>query len=69
MPKSLINDRKASFAVLTGIYILAGFIGVLLYQHLPYSYWLNLLLSDIAATVIVFLFSALFGNASVYDPY
>ncbi len=67
--KSMFGDRKASFAALAVIYILAGVGGVLLYQHLPYSYWLNLLLSDIAATVIVFLFSVLFGNASVYDPY
>ena len=48
MLKNMYGDRKASFAVLAGIYILAGVGGVLLYQHLPYSYWLNLLLSDIA---------------------
>ncbi len=69
MPKNLINDRKASFTVLAGIYFLAGVAGVLLFKCLRYSYWLNLLLSDIAATIIVFLFSALFDNASVYDPY
>lgn len=69
MPKSIISNRKASFAVLGGIYLLAGIAGVLLFTYLPYSYWLNLLLSDVAVTFIIFLFSLLFRNASVYDPY
>lgn len=69
MPKSGNIDRKTSFAVLAGVYLLAGIAGILLFRSLPFSYGLNLLLADVAATIIIFLFSALFRNASVYDPY
>ena len=43
--------------------------GILIYRALPFDWWLNLLLADIMATVLVFAFSILLGNASVYDPY
>ena len=33
------------------------------------DFWLCLLLADIAATLVVFIFSLIFGNASVHDPY
>ncbi len=51
------------------IYAIAAFIGVIIFREINLSYWLSLLLADVAATVIVFIFSAIFGNASVYDPY
>lgn len=43
--------------------------GVAVYRNLPFPWWISLLLSDVAATVFTFLFSIVFGNASVYDPY
>lgn len=61
--------RGASFAILTAVYILAAALGIVLYRVLPYDWWLNLLLADIFATVFTFLFSLIFKNASVYDPY
>ncbi len=64
-----MKNRSASFLIITAIYLFSGVAGALLYRHLPYAYWMNLLLADVTATVIVFVFSVLFGNASVYDPY
>lgn len=65
-----IRDSKAkSMIVITLVYLLAGAAGVALAYLLPWHYLLNLLITDIAATVIVFLFSLIFSNASVYDPY
>lgn len=61
--------RAASFWIVAIVYIIAGAAGILTYGALPFAPWLSLLLADIAATVAVFLFSLLFGNASVYDPY
>lgn len=65
----LKKSRTASFAILLIIYILAGVIGIILYKILPFEPWLRLLLADVLATVFVFIFSIIFKNASVYDPY
>jgi steroid 5-alpha reductase family enzyme len=66
---SLKKNRAASFAAVTLVYISAAVLGILLYQKLPFAWWANLLLADVAATVLTFVFSVIFGNASVYDPY
>lgn len=63
------KNRALSFAVVGLVYILAGVIGILTYRALPFDFWLNLLIADVVATAVTFLFSVIFGNASVYDPY
>lgn len=63
------ESRSISFALILVIYILAGIGGIYLYRQLDFSWWISLLIADAAATVITFLFSLLFRNASVYDPY
>ena len=65
----LKQNRGASFAVVAVIYLLAAVAGIAVYRVLPFDWWLALLLADVAATVLVFIFSVLLGNASVYDPY
>ena len=62
-------SRKASFLIVALVYILATVVGVVAYMVLPFAFWLKLLLADIIATAVIFLFSVLFENASVYDPY
>ena len=47
-----MKSRSASFLIITAIYLFSGVAGALLYRHLPYAYWMNLLL-------FVFVFSAL----------
>ncbi len=67
-----MNPPKSRFGALLligAVYVAATAVGLLLYRLLPYSTYLNLLLADAGATVFVFLFSLLFKNASVYDPY
>jgi len=63
------NSRTASFIAVMIIYVMATVAAVLIYEALPYDFWLNLLIADLAATVVTFIFSLIFGNASVYDPY
>ncbi len=65
----MIKDRKISFLIVTIVYILATAVGIIVYRLLPFAFWINLLIADIAATVVTFLFSVIFKNASVYDPY
>lgn len=66
---SLKQNRAASFVIITLVYALATMAGVIVYKALSFDWWLNLLLADVAATVVTFVFSLLFNNASVYDPY
>ena len=63
------NNRGFGFLIIAAVYVLAIVLGITVYRILPGAYWLRLLLSDVAATVLVFLFSVLLKNASVYDPY
>lgn len=67
--KKLKQNRVASFAAVTLVYIIAAVIGITVYVMLDFPWWLSLLIADIAATVVTFIFSVIFGNASVYDPY
>ena len=62
-------SRSSSFIIIAVIYAVASAAGILIYEFLPFSFWLNLLLADIASTIITFIFSLIFHNASVYDPY
>jgi len=65
----LKQNRAVSFIVVTLVYIIAIVVGVLVYRVLTLDWWLSLLIADVAATVATFIFSLIFKNASVYDPY
>ncbi len=65
----LKQSNIASFIIIADVYILASLVGILCYRALPLDWWLSLLIADVAATAVTFIFSVLFGNASVYDPY
>ena len=67
--KHLKQSRTASFLAVALVYVLAAAVGILIYNALSLPLWLSLLVADVAATVVTFLFSVFFGNASVYDPY
>ncbi len=63
------KSRALSFSAVAVIYLLAAATGVGVYCASPFHFAVNLLLADIAATVLTFVFSLIFKNASVYDPY
>lgn len=74
----MIKNRYAALAVIIFIYVLAVLCGLFTYDFFEgkfsagggqSSFRLSLLLADIAATILVFIFSLIFRNASVYDPY
>ncbi len=64
-----MKARLASFGIIFVIYAAAAVCGIALYGALPFDYRLSLLIADVCATVFVFVFSVIFKNASVYDPY
>lgn len=67
--EKLKKNRVAGFIVIGIVYVLASILGIGLYISLPFSWWLNLLLADVVATIFTFICSLFFKNASVYDPY
>ena len=67
--KRLKKSRTLSFAIIAIVYVIAVITGVLIYKATPYCWWLALLFADVGATVVTFIFSIVFSNASVYDPY
>lgn len=67
--QKLKQNSAASYAAVTVVYIIATAVGLITYKFLDLSWWLSLLIADTAATVVTFLFSLIFRNASVYDPY
>ena len=67
--RKIKHSRAASFTAVALIYVIAALVGILTYRSLDLDWWLALLIADVLATVVTFIFSVIFGNASVYDPY
>ena len=67
--KKITENRAFSYIIITIVYILATLAGVFVYRALDFDWWLRLLAADAVATAVTFVFSLIFSNASVYDPY
>lgn len=75
----MIKNRFVNLGIITLIYILAAIVGLISYNFFSTStlfsqegglnWALSIFLADVAATIVVFIFSLIFNNASVYDPY
>ena len=63
------ENRALAFVIVAAVYVIAAVVGLAAYVWMPFPFWVNLLLADVIATVVTFVFSVLFQNASVYDPY
>ncbi len=63
------ESRALSFTAVAAVYLLAAVLGVAVYLACPGHFAVRLLIADMIATAAVFIFSLIFGNASVYDPY
>ena len=65
------KDKIFGLLVLLLTYVVATVVGVLLFILLKnyVHYLVNILICDVVATVIVWLFGVIFKTASIYDPY
>ncbi|MBP3495177.1 MAG: DUF1295 domain-containing protein [Clostridia bacterium] len=63
------QNRVWSFVIVALVYIIASALGILIFNLLNLEWWLGILIADCISTAIVFIFSLIFKNASVYDPY
>ncbi|VAW28329.1 FIG005069: Hypothetical protein [hydrothermal vent metagenome] len=63
-------SRTNSLIIVGGIYLSAFILGIFLTLYLPQGNSLSkLFLIDILLTLLIFMFSFRFGNASIYNPY
>ena len=71
--ENMIKNRVFSFLLIVVVYLFAIAGGTACFDYLEeqgsFSFEILLLIADVFATLIVFVFSLLFKNASVYDPY
>ena len=79
----MIKNRAAALIVILLIYVFAAASGFFAFDYfssscgfgmpagteLNLSWQLAFFLADVVATILVFIFSLIFNNASVYDPY
>lgn len=69
----MIKNRFLSFILIVFVYVVAITGGIVCFDYLEqrgnFSFEMTLLITDVFATAIIFAFSLLFKNASVYDPY
>jgi steroid 5-alpha reductase family enzyme len=63
------ENKILSILLITCFYVVAGICGYFLYVNLPFEFYLNFLIADVASTIIIFIFSLILNNASCYDPY
>ncbi len=55
--------------LIAAVYVLAALCGFLVFGALEGQLWSRILIADVVSTVVVFIFSCIFKNASFYDPY
>ena len=65
-----MKNRFISFLIIFIIYVFAATLGILLFPviKLP-NLMVRFLVIDLICTVFVYIFSMIFNNASIYDPY
>ena len=64
-----MKTRLKSFGIIFAVYAAAAVCGIAIYRALSLDFRIRLLIADACATVFVYIFSVIFRNASVYDPY
>lgn len=71
--KTIKQNAVASFIFIIIGYVLATIVGIISYNFFNLQiylvWWLSLLIADAISTIIIFIFSLIFNNASFYDPY
>jgi steroid 5-alpha reductase family enzyme len=66
----MVHSKLSSMLILTAIYLFATFVGIIVFRM--FSDWqliIRVLVADIAATLVIYCFSLILDNASLYDPY
>ena len=63
------DNRWFSFGIIILCYVIAVIVGIKVFSEIDGALWNRLLFADLAATLVIWLLSLMFQNASIYDPY
>ena len=63
------SNRAIGLVIILLSYVAAIAVGLAVFRRLAFDPWLSILLADIAATLVIWVSSIIFDNATVYDPY
>jgi steroid 5-alpha reductase family enzyme len=64
------TEKIKALVIVALVYIIAGLAAIVTLEYLPISIILRkTMVADIVATLVVFIFSMLYKNSSMYDPY
>ena len=66
---SIKNNKGLSLLLILLMYIVAFFVGYIVYNNLPFEFYFSFLIADVVSTIIIYTFSLIFRNASCYDAY
>ena len=64
----MLKNRVLSFLILAFVYAVACFGGIILFKRIPLDYRLALLIADVFATILVFVFSIVFPDNYADGP-
>ena len=67
--QNLIKSKKGSLTLVFFYYVISFYIAYLVTKNFDLDGWLSILVWHISATLIIFLFSNIHKNSSIYDPF
>ena len=67
--QNLIKSKNGSLAVVFFYYVISFYLAYLVTKNFNFDGWLYILIWHVSATLIIFLFSNIHKNSSIYDPF
>ena len=67
--QNLIKSKNGSLALVFFYYVISFYLAYLVTKNFDSNGWLHILIWHVSATLIIFLFSNVHKNSSIYDPF
>ena len=67
--QNLIKSKNGSLTLVFFYYVISFYLAYLVTKNFDFDGWLHILVWHVSATLIIFLFSNVHKNSSIYDPF
>ena len=67
--QNLIKSKNGSLTLVFFYYVISFYLAYLVTKNFDFDGWLHILIWHVSATLIIFLFSNIHKNSSIYDPF
>ena len=67
--QNLIKSKNGSLTLVFFYYVISFYLAYLVTKNFDFDGWLHILIWHVCATLIIFLFSNVHKNSSIYDPF